>query len=87
MGCLTAPFKVLGCLGLIAALLFGWLYRDRVVREGRRLLGRLERPAAVAPSSPRGRPGARALETARAKIDSLNGWRADSVVLSPKSPR
>jgi hypothetical protein len=83
MGCLTAPFKVLGCLGLIAALLFGWLYRDRLVREGRRLLGRLEGPAAVAPASRRGRPGARALETAGAKIDSLNGWRADSVVLSP----
>ena len=83
MGCLTAPFKVLGCLGLIAALLFGWLYRDRVVREGRRLLGRLESPAVVAPASRWGRPGARALESAGAKIDSLNGWRADSVVLSP----
>jgi hypothetical protein len=83
MGCLTAPFKVLGCLGLIAALAVGWLYRDRVAREGRRLLGRFERTGASAPPSPRGRPGARALETARTKIDSLNGWRADSVVLSP----
>jgi len=27
-------------------------------------------------------PGSRALVTAHAKIDSLNGWRADSVVLS-----
>ena len=82
MGCLTAPFKVLGCLGLIAVLVAGWLYRDQVVREGRRLLGRVERPAAAAPAAQRGRPGTRALETARAKIDSLNGWRADSVVLS-----
>lgn len=81
MGCLTAPFKVVGCLGLIAALVIGWLYRDRVVREGRRLLGRIEAPQ-VAPTAT-GRPGTRALGTARAKIDSLNGWRADSVVLSP----
>ncbi|HEX6434474.1 MAG TPA: hypothetical protein VFZ87_09525, partial [Gemmatimonadales bacterium] len=29
-----------------------------------------------------GRPGSRSLMAARAKIDSLNGWRADSVVLS-----
>jgi hypothetical protein len=82
MGCLTAPFKVVGCLGLIAALVVGWLYRDRVVREGRRLLGRIEAPHAGPPAAA-GRPGTRALGTARAKIDSLNGWRADSVVLSP----
>jgi hypothetical protein len=85
MGCLTAPFKVLGCLGLLAVLAVGWLYRDRVVREGRRLLDRVEAPSA--PAAPagasRGRPGNRALASGRAKIDSLNGWRADSVVLSP----
>jgi hypothetical protein len=83
MGCLTAPFKVVGCLGLIAALVVGWLYRDRVVREGRRLLERVEAPRAAAPrAAVAGRPGTRALASARAKIDSLNGWRADSVVLS-----
>src|SRR5262249_44615243 len=83
MGCLTAPFKVLGCLGLIALLIVGWLYRDRVVREGRQLLGRIEgsNPAAGASAS-RGRPGRRALASAEAKIDSLNGWHADSVVLT-----
>jgi hypothetical protein len=83
MGCLTAPFKVLGCLGLVALLVIGWLYRDRVVREGRQLLGRLEgsRPPAGAPAA-RGRPGSRALASAEAKIDSLNGWHADSVVLT-----
>ena len=83
MGCLTAPFKVLGCLGLIAVLILGWLYRDRVVREGRELLSRVEgssSPASV-PAS-RGRPGSRALASAEAKIDSLNGWHADSVVLT-----
>jgi hypothetical protein len=84
MGCLSAPFKVLGCLGLLAVLVIGWVYRDRVIREGRQLLGRVEAPAAPA-SAPaaRGRPGTRALASAEAKIDSLNGWREDSVVLTP----
>ncbi|MBA3555870.1 MAG: hypothetical protein H0W29_14070 [Gemmatimonadales bacterium] len=79
MGCLTAPFKLIGCLGLLAALALGWLYRDRLVREGRRLLSGNEAPAAAT----EGRPGRVALQSARAKVDSLNGWRADSVVLSP----
>ena len=86
MGCLAAPFKALGCLVLLVALLAGWLYRDRLVREGRRLLERVEAPKAAttpAPTSPAGRPGTRALASARTKIDSLNGWRADSVVLTP----
>jgi hypothetical protein len=81
-GCLSAPFKVLGCLGVIVVLVIGWLYRDTVVREGRRLIGRVEAPASGAVSG-RGRPGARALASARAKIDSLNGWGADSVILTP----
>jgi hypothetical protein len=83
MGCLTAPFKVLGCLGLIAALVVGWLYRDRVVREGRQLVGRIEafRGSPASPAA-RGRPGRKALASAEAKVDSLNGWRADSVVLT-----
>jgi hypothetical protein len=80
MGCLTAPFKLVGCLGLVAVLVFGWLYRDRLLREGRRLVG--GSGAVVTPESV-GRPGIRALKAARAKIDSLNGSRADSVVLTP----
>jgi hypothetical protein len=80
MGCLTAPFRLLGCLVLIAALALGWLYRDRLVREGRRLIGGA---GAVTPAAATGRPGGRALGSARSKIDSLNGWRADSVVLTP----
>jgi hypothetical protein len=84
MGCLTAPFRVLGCLGLVALLVIGWLYRDRVLREGHRLLNRVEAPAgAASPAAPHGRPGTKALASADAKIDSLNGWRADSVVLTP----
>src|SRR6185503_6747524 len=79
MGCLAAPFKFAGCLGLLAALFIGWMYRDRLTSEARRVFGSFggtEAPASA------GRPGSRALVTAHAKIDSLNGWRADSVVLS-----
>ena len=78
MGCLTAPFKLLGCLGLIIALAVGYIYRDRLEQEGRRLIERIQ---GVVPSSS-GRPGVSSLESAKAKVDSLNGWRADSVVLT-----
>jgi hypothetical protein len=77
MGCLTAPFKLVGYLGVIAALFLGWLYRDRLVAEGRKVLGWSSGEASSV-----GRPGANAIISAHAKIDSLNGWRADSVVLS-----
>ena len=80
MGCLSAPVRLLGWLGVIAALALGWLYRDRLMQEGRRLLGS---HAAAPPAVATGRPGARALESARSKVDSLNGWRADSIVLTP----
>jgi hypothetical protein len=79
MGCLTAPFKFVGFLGLLAALAVGWLYRDRLGDEGRKVLGSLT--GSDVPSTG-GRPGSRALLSAHAKIDSLNGWRADSVVLT-----
>ena len=79
MGCITAPFKLLGCLVLIAALGLAWLYRDRLEHEAR---GVIDRISYLAPSSS-GRPGVSALESATAKVDSLNGWRADSVVLTP----
>jgi hypothetical protein len=78
MGCLTAPFKLLGCLGLIVALAVGYIYRDRLEQEGRRLIERIQGDAP--PSS--GRPGISSLESAKAKVDSLNGWGADSVVLT-----
>lgn len=80
MGCLSAPVRLIGWLAVIAALALGWLYRDRLIREGRRLLAG---HAAAAPVVSGGRPGARALESARSKVDSLNGWRADSIVLTP----
>lgn len=79
MGCLAAPFKFAGCVGLIVALAVGWFYRDRVVSEVGRLLGSSVRTNQVTSV---GRPGSRALLSARAKIDSLNGWGTDSVVLT-----
>lgn len=78
MGCLAAPFKFLGFLGLLAILAVGWLYRDRLTSEFHRVFGGLGGETA----SSSGRPGTSALLSARSKIDSLNGWRADSVVLT-----
>jgi hypothetical protein len=80
MGCLSVPFKLLGGVAVLAALAIGWLYRDRLGGELRRLFnsaGSSEAPTAA------GRPGSRALSSAQSKIDSLNGWSADSVVLTP----
>jgi hypothetical protein len=79
MGCLSAPFRFVGCLGLLLLLGIGWLYRDRIVGEAREVLGAV---GGKETSSGAGRPGTRSLSSAQAKIDSLNGWRADSVVLS-----
>ena len=79
MGCLAAPFKFAGCLGLIILLGIGWLYRDRLETEARRVFGIFG--SSTAPVSV-GRPTTRSIVSARAKIDSLNGWRADSVVLT-----
>jgi len=76
MGCLTWPFKALAVV-LLAALVAGaWWYRDTLVGIGKSLVH-------WAPPSPStGRPGVRALAAAHDKIDSLNAWDADSVVLS-----
>jgi hypothetical protein len=78
MGCLSLPFKLLGGVALILALAVGWLYRDRLAGEVGRLFNRSSSEAVVST----GRPGATALSSAKSKVDSLNGWRADSVVLT-----
>jgi hypothetical protein len=79
MGCLSVPFKLLGGLALIVALAIGWLYRDRLAAELRRVM---DWSAIGEAPSASGRPGSRALASAQSKVDSLNGWGADSVVLS-----
>ena len=78
MGCLSLPFKLLGGVALVLALAVGWLYRDRLSAELGQLLNRSTGEASTAT----GRPGATALSSAKSKVDSLNGWRADSVVLT-----
>jgi hypothetical protein len=80
MGCLSAPFKLLGLVGLLLLLAAGWLYRDRITEEFHRVLGNTGLTKEEAVTS--GRPGTRALLSAKSKIDSLNGWRADSVILT-----
>jgi hypothetical protein len=75
-GCLTLPFRLLGCLGLIIVLAAGYLYRDRIIDLVDRQIHR-DAPATVV-----GRPTETGARRALDKIDSLNAWRADSVVLT-----
>ncbi len=59
-----------------AAVSGAWLFRHEILRR--------VRPASERGAGPAdGSPGARALARARDKIDSLHGWSADSVVLTP----
>ena len=76
-GCLTLPFRVLGCLGLILLLVAGYLYRDRILAFVQDITGR-KNPAAEVVGRPTEGGARRALD----KIDSLSAWRADSVVLT-----
>lgn len=76
-GCLTLPFRVLGCLGLILLLVAGYLYRDRVMQFVHDLIGGKPMSSEVV-----GRPTQGGARRALDKIDSLNAWRADSVVLT-----
>jgi hypothetical protein len=75
-GCLSLPFRVLGCLGLVVLLVVGYLYRDRVFQFVKDLTG------GKAATTEIGRPTAEGARRARDKVDSLNAWRADSVVLT-----
>ncbi len=78
LGCLSLPFRLLG-LAIVAGLVYlGWTERGRIAAYWHQLT---DRPAATAPGDT-GRPGEAALQAATSKIDSLNGWRADSVVLT-----
>ena len=76
-GCLTVPFRILGCLGLLLLLAVGYLYRDRIVQFVHDLTGRTSPASEVV-----GRPTEGGARRALDKIDSLNAWRADSVVLT-----
>ncbi len=77
MAWLRWPLRLVAILFLALVVALGWLYRDR--------LWSLVRTAPARSSDTlyaSGRPGRGALASARGKIDSLNGWRADSVVLT-----
>jgi hypothetical protein len=69
-------FRIIGIL-LLAALVSGaWLFRFDIVR--------MVRPPAAAPAdSIVAQPNPKALAKAHDRVDSLHGWKADSVVLSP----
>ena len=76
-GCLALPFKLALLVALVAGGALAWLYRDRLLVAAR---DRIDGAPAAAPA--RGRPSPRGVASARDKVDSLNGWRADSVVLT-----
>ncbi|MEZ4413538.1 MAG: hypothetical protein R2910_11185 [Gemmatimonadales bacterium] len=78
LGCLSLPFRLLGLLIVAALVYLGWTERARIAPYWHRLT---DRPAANAGGTA-GRPGELALQRATDKIDSLNGWRADSVTLT-----
>jgi hypothetical protein len=77
MGCLTLPFRVLAFLLLVALLVGGWLYRDRLLEWGRGTFG--TRP----PSAEVGTPSPAALSRARGSLARLGRPGVDSVVLGP----
>ena len=77
MGCLTFPFRLLGLLLLVALLVAGWFYRDRVLEWGRGALG--TRP----PTTEVGTPSPAALSRARRSLARLGHPGVDSVVLGP----
>jgi hypothetical protein len=76
-GCITFPLRLLASLLLILGLVAGWIFRDDLLRAGRRQLGLAEPPSRV------GAPSPSALTAARGAMDALVRGGADSVVLSP----
>jgi hypothetical protein len=74
----TLPFRLLGILGLAAGLSGAWVLREDLWRALRPQVARLVDPRSAGMAPPGIDPGSRAHD----KVDSLNGWRADSVVLS-----
>lgn len=75
MSCLGKAGCAVVLIVLGAGLVVAWQQRDRIGEVLRRRPG----PEIVR----KGRPSEAALGRARDKVDSLNGWRADSVVLTP----
>ncbi len=76
MSCLGKAGCAVVMLAVGAGAVIAWQQRDRIGE----LLGRKPSAEEVARV---GRPSVAALARARDKVDSLNGWRADSVLLTP----
>lgn len=76
MSCLGRTGCAVVLLAVGAGAVIAWQQRDRI---GELLSGRPRAEPVVRV----GRPSEAALARARDKVDSLNGWRADSVVLTP----
>lgn len=76
---LLLPLKLLGLLLLAALLSGGWLFRDQILR---RLRPQVSRVTSAVTGRDTGMPDAAGLARARDKVDSLNGWHADSVLLN-----
>jgi hypothetical protein len=70
----AVPFRLLAILGLAALVSGVWLFRRPLLAFFRPRLGQLQPGSGPSPAN---------LAKARDKIDSLNAWRADSVVLTP----
>lgn len=77
-GCLTLPFRLAALLLMVIGGYFLWTRRDRIEAFVHRFS---DRPGATV-SAAVGRPTETAVRSGQAKVDSLNGWRADSVVLT-----
>lgn len=78
LGCLTLPIRLAAVLLMVIGGYVLWTRRDRIEAF---VHGLTDRSAATIPAAV-GRPTERALRSGQAKVDSLNGWRADSVVLT-----
>ena len=75
-GCLVWPLRLALALLLLLALMGGWLYRRELAG-----MWRFWRGGAPTETPVTGRATARGLASASNKIDSLNGWHADSIIL------
>jgi len=79
MGCVKLAFRLVVALVLAIIVVGAWLYRDQLIPMVRE---RIDRARGSHAESQTGTPSAGALGRARGKVDSLNAWRADSVVLN-----
>lgn len=77
----TLPFRFLGLVALALVASGAWLFRREITRLVRPAVERVS-PRVRATAGPTGLAEPEALAQARDKVDSLQGWGADSVVLS-----